>query len=65
MVAEEARQREYTLRTRKLISEAKTNLVDIGARHGDNIETCELDALRTSLDYATFNTDMLTMAPYV
>ena len=40
----------------------------IGARNGDDIEACEaceLDALRTSLDYATFNTDMITMAPYV
>ena len=48
LVAEEARQREYALRTRRLISEAKTNLVDIGARQGDNIEACELDALRTA-----------------
>ena len=60
---EEARQREYAQRTRRLISEVKTNLLDIEARHGDDIETCELDALRASLDYATFNTNMIYMSP--
>ena len=59
-----ARQHEYTQRTKKLISEAKTNLLAIKARHGDDIETIELDALRASLDYATFNTNMIFMAPY-
>ena len=64
VVAGEARQREYALRTERLISEAKTNLLAIEARHGDDIKTLELDALRASLDYATFNTNMVFMAPY-
>ena len=64
IVAETARQREYAERTKRLISEAKTNLLDIEARHGNDIETFELDALRASLDYATFNTNMIFIAPY-
>ena len=47
-----------------LISAARTNFLDIEARHGDDSETNELDALRTSLDHATFNTNMIFMAPY-
>ena len=43
---EEAGQREYAQKTLGLISELKTNLLDIKARHRDDIETCELDALR-------------------
>ena len=61
---EAAQQHEFALRSRKLISEARTNLRDIKTRHEDNIETFELDALWTSLDYAKFNTHMLIMAPY-
>ena len=38
--------------------------MDIEARHGDDIKTIELDTLRASLDYATFNTNMIFMAPY-
>ena len=49
VVAGEARQREYALRTERLISEAKTNLLAIEARHGD---------------YATFHNEMILMAPY-
>ena len=59
LAKEEAEQREYAQETRRLISDAKTNLLDIEVRHGDDIETCELDALRASLDYATFNTNMI------
>ena len=61
---EAAQQHEFALRSRKLISEARTNLRDIKTRHEDDIETFELDALWTSLDYAKFNTHMLIMAPY-
>ena len=38
--------------------------MDIEARHGDDIETTELDILWASLNYATFNTNMITMTPY-
>ena len=59
---EEAEQREYAQKTRRLISELKSNLLDIEAKHRDDIETCELDALRAALDYATFNTNMIYMS---
>ena len=52
LVAEEARQREYALRTRRLISEAKNDLMDIGARHGYDIETCGSTPSGQFLDYA-------------
>ena len=38
--------------------------MDIAARHGDDINTIELDTLWDSLDYATFNINMIAMAPY-
>ena len=62
--AEATRQREYTQTTKKLISVTKANLLDIEARHGDDIEASELDALRASLDYATFNTNLIYMSPH-
>ena len=34
------------------------------SRQGDDITTFELDALRASLDYATFHNEMILMAPY-
>ena len=43
--AKAARQREFALGSKKLISEARTNLMDIEGRHGDDIETFEFDAL--------------------
>ena len=62
---EEARQREYAERIKRPISEAKTNLLEFEARHGDDIETYKLDALRASLDYALFNNNMIYMSPHI
>ena len=59
-----SRQRECIPRIKELISEAKTNLLDVETKHGDNPETLELGCLWASLDHATFNTNMMFMAPY-
>ena len=34
--------------------------MDIETRHWDDIETIELNTLRASLDYTTFNTNMIS-----
>ena len=56
---EQHSQLEYAQRTGRMKQGADAKLMDIRSRHRDDIETCELDALRASLDYATFNTNMI------
>ena len=42
-ILDPSQQREYTTKINKLISETKTNLLDIEARLGNDIKTFELD----------------------
>ena len=54
------RQREHF----KRINELTSSLLDIEARHRDDIGNTELDNIRTSLIYTHFNNNMTFMAPY-
>ena len=59
-ILDPSQQREYTTKINKIISETKTDLLDIEARFGNNIE---LNVSWTLLAYATFSTKLIFTAP--